>query len=167
MRLLALDTATEKIGYSIWDDEDGWLALCSYGTIRARAGDGGSGERLRAIRRTVRRQIKQENIDVVAVEDLVHFARGPVSKKLGQVLGVIRELAWKETKREAVLAHPSTMRSEAGKLVPKGDVMSLKKKDQKKALQLLAAKRIAGEAAAMTQDEADAILVGYVASKRI
>lgn len=165
MRLLGIDSGSKTCGYAVWDNSTGEWAIVRYGTVKVRERLGLC-RRLRRIRQAFKAIVVEENIDIVAIEQLVHFAFKNVAQILGPIIGTLMEMTWAVTKREAVLVHPQHVIQHAGTIVAKRDVAHIAKKKRKKALQLLAAQRLVGPELTQ-QDEADAVLVGYIGTRSV
>lgn len=148
MRILALDQSSRISGWAFFEDD----LLKDYGKIDL-SKENEIGERLYLIRETVKKIIKQKNIDKVILEDIyLDGARGnnvQTFKILAEVFGVLYELCIElDIPVEAVLA--GTWKSTLG-------IKGKTRPDQKRAAQAWVAENYKIKA---TQDIVDAICIG-------
>ena len=153
MKILALDQSSRVSGYAIFDNGN----LIDSGKFTV--DDTNMGIRLFKIKRTVEKLIDDNNIELVAFEDIqLQDNKGPNNvvtyKKLAEVFGVLEELCT-EKKIPYKIIHSQTWKSE---LNIKGYERTQQKKSAQEYIFNTYGKKV-------SQDESDAICIGICASR--
>lgn len=148
MRILALDQSSRVSGYAIFDGDN----LIDSGKFTV--DDADIGVRLLKIRNKVKDLIKNNNIDLVAFEDIqLQANKGPNNvttyKVLAEVFGVLEELCTEE-KIPYKIVHSQTWKSALN--IKGADRTTQKKNAQEYVLKTYDKK--------VSQDESDAICIG-------
>jgi len=148
--VFALDAAAVRTGWAVLSFEEGSPTLVDYGAMELPK-TMKIGERLALFRSTLLDLINEYEPDRVSVEEpYIRFFK--TSMVLVKVAGIVDHLAYETTGKEALVIHPSTVRSQLG-VKTKGDVA---KAD-------VAKKVVARFGIQETEfDETDAIAVGWV-----
>lgn len=153
MRILALDQATRVSGYAIFDGDK----LIDSGKFTVEDED--MGLRLVKIRNKVEQLIDNNNIDLVAFEDIqLQDNKGPNNvvtyKKLAEVIGVLEELCTKKKVPYRII-HSQTWKSAL-------NIKGADRTTQKKNAQIYVLNTYNKK---VSQDESDAICIGTTVAK--
>lgn len=152
MRVLALDQASHISGYSIFEDKQ----LIKSGLIPLK--DDHFGQRLYALRQLVKQMVEENGIDIILLENVQYQNNAETLKILGEVLGVLEELAVELVGINYKIISCNTWRSGLG---IKGTTRAEQKRNAQKYVKETYNKKV-------TQDEADAICIGaYYVNKDI
>ena len=147
-RVLALDDATSITGYSVFDGD----ALVTFGKIKMEGFD--TIERIVGVKQWLVSMLENWSPDIVAIEDIQlqqgRFENVKTFKTLAQLQGTLLATL-KENKIEYVIVPPASWRATCG-------VTARTRSDQKRQAQKLIKEWYDIDA---TQDEADAICIGY------
>lgn len=147
-RILALDDATGVTGYAVFDGDE----LITYGKISMNALN--TIERIVGVRQWLISMITNWNPDIVSIEDIQlqqgRFENVKTFKVLAQLQGTLLSTLFEE-KIESLVVPPATWRSTCG-------ITARTRSDQKRQAQQ---KVLEWYDIKTTQDEADAICIGY------
>ena len=147
-RIISLDDATSITGYAIFDGDE----LITYGKITMNANN--SIERIVGVRQWLISMIANWQPDIVSIEDIQlqqgKFENVKTFKVLAQLQGTLLSTLFEE-KIESIVVPPATWRSTCG-------ITARTRSDQKRQAQKKISEWYDINA---TQDEADAICIGY------
>ncbi len=151
MNLLTLDQAT-KTGYSLWKDKE----LIKYGLFNTTdIKDIHMEEKISNIKMFLDRMIQEYQVDIVVLEDIQQQKNVDTFKKLAYLLGVLQNYLF-EKGTPYIIIKPSQWKPLAG-------VKGRTREPQKKSAMEIVKKKYGIEA---TEDECDAICIGYAVTKR-
>ena len=150
MRILALDQSSHTSGYSIFENGQ----LIDYGKFILN--DDTTGKRLVKYKQKIAELIEKNDIDEVAFED-IQMQGGNVStfKVLAEIFGVTEEFLTSQGHSYQIISS-NTWKSQL-------NIKGRKREEQKKNCQDYVLQHFGKK---VTQDEADAIAIGIVASKK-
>lgn len=152
MRILALDQSSVTTGYSIFDDGQ----LIDYGKFKLT--DEHVGQRLVKYKKKIAELIEKYDVDEVAFEDIQmqnQINNVYTFKVLAEIYGVTEEYLSEQGHSYQVISS-NTWKSELG-------IKGKKRDEQKRNCQEYVLQHYGQK---VTQDEADAIAIGIVASKK-
>lgn len=89
MRILGIDPGTATVGYGLIEENDGQLAVITYGAIVTRPKDGDTARRLQLIYQQLNELIATYKPDVAAVEELFFGRNITTAISVGQARGVL------------------------------------------------------------------------------
>lgn len=151
MKLLSFDQATNKIGWSLFDNDN----LIDYGTNDF-SGIKDAEEKILQIKIWINQLIIEKKAEIFAIEDIQFEKNKLVFKKLAELLGVIKNSFYEQEFCYFVVEN-SKWRSVCG-------IKGRKREEQKANTQKFVLNKYNIE---VSEDTADAICIGYYVIKKI
>lgn len=89
MRILGIDPGTATVGYGLLEENDGQLAVVTYGAIITSPKDGDTARRLQMVYEQLNELLATYQPDVAAVEELFFGRNITTAIRVGQARGVL------------------------------------------------------------------------------